>query len=160
MIDEGGCHKRDLLEERCELFVPDRLQGVSGLARLTELNAFIHTLQMRRSIQACAVAGAGKNAGKHGCGRAFSIRARNEHGRKAALRRAKSGGERPHVIELKFTFWRTWGEYELPSELRELLDGLGIQHSPIVGEAGVLRVWRIAGVVTRCYLRGIAVPRR
>ncbi len=74
-----------------------------------DLDTFIDALEMRRGIEAGAIAGGGEDAAE-GCGRrSFAVGAGNEDAGKGVLRIAECGGECAHVGEHEFAPRRAYG---------------------------------------------------
>ena len=106
---------------------------------LEDLDALVDADEVRRGVEAGAVAGGGEDAGERGGGAAFAVGSGDEDGGEAGLRVAERGGEGAHVgeVELAARARPGGGGGELLAEGVEMVDRGGVGHGAILGEVSI-----------------------
>ena len=100
-----------------------------------DLDALVDTDQVRRGVEAGAVAGGGEDAGERGGRGAFAVGSGDQDGGEAGLRIAKSGGEDAHVGEVELAAGCAGsGRGELVAQSVEMVDRSSVRHGAILGE--------------------------
>lgn len=119
----GAVHQR---EDASEVFIGDFLKRAFG--GRGNADAFIHSQQMRRGVEARAKPCGPCNGRERGTGGALAVSAGDEHGGKGSLRRAQRREQRADQLQRKLAGLLAGCYAQLRTELRKLLYGVRVTH--------------------------------
>jgi len=98
-------------------------KGVIGNLRQIDADALVHTLEMRRGVEAGAHAGGSQNRGQRGCRRSLAVGPGHEHSANMALRIAQRGQQDAHLVEREFSPWLAGARIQLRRHGIQFIDG-------------------------------------
>ena len=132
-LDEAAGGVVDLEVEAGEVVVGD-LDAV-------DLDALVDADEVRRGVEAGAVAGSGEDARERGGRGAFAVGSGDQDRGEGGLRIAERGGEDAHVDEVELAAGGAGcGRGELVAQGVEMVDRCGVRHGAILGDvAGIER---------------------
>ena len=124
----------DLKEELGEVFVRN--------LRPVDLDAFVHTDQVRRGIETRAVTRSGENARQGGCRRSLAVSPGNQDRGEGGLRVAKRRSQYPHMGEVELAAGGGGrGRGEFVAQSVKVIDRCSVGHAAILGEFGRSRLF-------------------
>ena len=100
--------------------------------RTVDANALVDALEMRRGVEADAVASALQDRGQSGSGRTLAVGAGNQYGAKSLFRMAERFDQRAHLLKTELAPRLAGRRVQLTHPSMETVERRSVRHSSIV----------------------------